>query len=449
MNRATLDRYDKDICGTAWTSPHARRLLDTICYEFGPRHMASKGLRAAQKFVASELRKLGATNVHDEKVDALAWRPGISHVEIASKPPRVLDSIQCVHSAAGKVTAPLVDAGLMTKDDLDRLGEKVRGAIMLYQGHSGYQPKLETPWCRVPEAQRRGAVGAINRSFYPGSGPEIQQVAVDRKVPMPVASVGSEHGSELMTMLKNGKVRARIETTGKTYRAQCRNVVADFGPARKTAEMIVLTAHLDCHHNSTGALDNLSGVVTILEILRALAPMRTKLKRMARIAIFTGEEYGFVGSRAYIKRHADELDRVKLDFNCDCIFPETSRGLAVMWSPIMRDVMDKMIQQTQCDVDIQNHYCQSSDYVPFMLAGVPAARPADFWDNFPANRMHSRFDTPDRIPTEWIRMNVMPFAQLLLRLLTAPKLPAVRNSPGKVHQLCTEEGVADSLRIFE
>ena len=89
MNRATLDRYDKNICGTVWTSPHARRLLDTICYEFGPRHTASKGLRAAQKFVASELRKLGATNVHDEKVDALAWRPGTSHVEIVSKRPRV------------------------------------------------------------------------------------------------------------------------------------------------------------------------------------------------------------------------------------------------------------------------------------------------------------------------------------------------------------------------
>ena len=450
MRTSTLERFDKEICGTVWTSPHARELLDSICYDFGTRPCASKGFRGAQQRVGGVLRKLGATKVHTEKVPVLAWRPGGSQVEILGRKARALDHIQCPHSAAATVTAPVVDAGLLTAEDLDDLGGKAEGAILLYQGHAGYKPKMQPPWNRVPDAQRRGAVGAINRSLYPGSGPEIQQVAVDRTVSMPVVSISREQGFELAALVREGKVKAKIETTGRTVKSQCSNLVADFGPARKTEEMIVITAHLDCHHNSTGALDNLSGVVTILEILRALAPMRAKFRRHLRIAIFTCEEYGYSGSRQYVKQHADELDRVRLDFNFDCIFPETGRGVAVMWSPVMRDVIEAALGQTQCRVEVQNHFCQSSDYLSFMTAGVPAARAADLWDSFPPNRMHTRYDTPDRIPTEWIRLNAMPFAQMLLRLLLDPKpLPAVRNSPEEVRALYEQEGIGDALRIFD
>jgi hypothetical protein len=120
----------------------------------------------------------------------------------------------------------------------------------------------------------------------------------------------------------------------------------------------------------------------------------------------------------------------------DCLFPETAKGVAVMWSPAMRAVIDAAIKDAGQEVDVRDHFCMSSDYFLFMMEGVPAARPADFWNSFPQGRMHTAVDTPDRIPTEWVCQNARVYAPMLARLLLDPRpLPAARRSKDEVAAL--------------
>ena len=111
----------------------------------------------------------------------------------------------------------------------------------------------------------------------------------------------------------------------------------------------------------------------------------------------------------------------------------------------MRDRIDFHLRQPQCRVEVRNHFCMSSNYLPFMLKGVAAARPADWKDSFPL-WSHTKLDTPAKVPVEWIRLNAMPFAQLMVRLLMDPDpLPRSRKSPEEVRYLIAEDAVAEDI----
>lgn len=213
--------------------------------------------------------------------------------------------------------------------------------------------------------------------------------------------------------------------------AECANLVAELGGSHE--EIIVLGAHCDTFYLNPGALDNLTGVLTLVETVRALAPLERDFKRKLRILIYTGEEYGFWGSRAYVEAHREELDRHRFVLNMDTLWPSTAEGMAVMWSPEMRDYFAATLAATTRRVDVRNLFCMSSDYLSFMLQGIPAARPADFHNCMPP-WSHTAIDTADKINPDWLRLNASVFAQVLVRMLTDPApLPAARLTPDQVH----------------
>ncbi len=125
--------------------------------------------------------------------------------------------------------------------------------------------------------------------------------------------------------------------------------------------------------------------------------------------------------------------------------------MAVIWAPEMRDYIDKNFRQMKCKVDVQNMFCMSSDYLPFMLAGVAAARPADVLDpNQPyPDISHTALDTSDRVPAEWITLNAMNFAKMLACMLTDPQpLPSERKTPQQVRALIDRDDVAEELIAY-
>jgi hypothetical protein len=81
-----------------------------------------------------------------------------------------------------------------------------------------------------------------------------------------------------------------------------------------------------------------------------------------------------------------------------------------------------------------------------MLAGVPAARPADWHNSFP-QWTHAVEDTDDEVPVAWLQSNALIYSRLLLKLLTDPGvLPARRNSSKKIKELVQRDGAAEALR---
>jgi len=450
MTGTDMEQLNREICGAVWTSPHPGRLMEALSYDIGPRPTGSKAMTQAQELVATVLRELGANNVRTELVDVVAWREAPSAVEIVSPIKHRIESYHHVRSLGETVSGPILHVGGGDENDLERVGKQLEGAIVLIQGHEPVGSKFTPLPVRLGEFVEAGAAGVITTCVDPLGCPAIELFGTSDDFPVPAVGISYEEGHRLAALTRDGKPQGRLEASGTSYHTTCVNLVADLGPVGMTKECIVLSAHVDSFYVNPGSFDNLTGVITLIEIARALAPLQSKFQRTLRLVLYTGEEYGFQGSKAYIQQHRDELDRTRFVFNMDSLFPPTAEGVAVMWSPTMRDYIDCAFSDTQCQVEVRDLFCMSSDYLPFMLEGIPTARPAQFDSTqaFPP-WSHTRLDTPDKVPDIWIRQNALTFAQMLARMLTDPApLPAHRKSPQEVNELIDKEGACEILRSY-
>ena len=85
------------------------------------------------------------------------------------------------------------------------------------------------------------------------------------------------------------------------------NTLAEIPGSSRKNELVMIGAHLDSWHSGTGASDNAAGVAVMMEAMRILKAIGVKPKRTVRIALWSGEEQGLVGSSEYVKQHFAEL----------------------------------------------------------------------------------------------------------------------------------------------
>jgi carboxypeptidase Q len=81
------------------------------------------------------------------------------------------------------------------------------------------------------------------------------------------------------------------------------NVVAEIAGTKKKDEVVMLGAHLDSWHSATGATDNAAGVAVMMEAMRILKALKLPLERTVRLALWSGEEQGLLGSKGYVQNH--------------------------------------------------------------------------------------------------------------------------------------------------
>lgn len=422
-------------------SPHPGRLMRTLCREIGPRPPGSAAMRQAQNFLRREWMGFEAANVQPEPVLLDGWKPGLAAVRMIAPFDRRFEGIQAIHSSSGTVCAPLIDGGTLAFADVQRLGEHAREAILMVDGHQISGGSFEPVQKRISLAEALGAAAVLLAGWHPVR-PSIQFL---NRARLPVISVAGATARKLRQLLRTKAVRLRLETAGQTRRVSCRNLIGELGP-RHATELLIACAHLDGFHLAPAALDNLSGVVTMTEIARVLAPYQRHFRRRLRFIAFTGEEHGFAGSKAYVRAHEAELDRTRFVFSLDCLFDSTARGVAVMGAPRWRAYIVTSLGRSPPRVEVRNRFCMSSDYLPFLLAGVPAARPADWHDSFPS-WTHTVLDTEARVPARWLKANATVGASILLRMLTDPKpLPSRRKRAAEVQELIRRENAAEALR---
>lgn len=441
-----LARMDGEICRHAWGDRDAAELLETLCTDIGPRPAGGEGMRRARVLLAARLARLGAAGIREEPVAVRHWRPGEAVVELRA--PRVQPFLcgQYLFTVPIDAELPLLDAGGGSPDEIARVATILPGHAVLMDGHIVSGRKYVAIRQRIDWACRAGAAAVITRSTPATGLPALDVAGMADEAPVACFSVSREGGAEMAAAARAGGARVYLRATGRSEAASCANLLADLGPEPLPREMLILGAHLDSYWNAPGAGDNLTGVVTMLEVARVLAPFRRHFRRVLRLVAYTAEEIGCLGSRAYVDAHRAELARVPLVMNMDTLFPSTARGLAVMWSPEMRDYCDGAFRQAGRQVDVRDLFCMSSDYFPFMLAGLPAMRPADWEDALPIE-WHSAADDLGHIRVDWVQHNAMVHAQLLARLLTDPRpLPARRLAGAEVAERLAAEEIDEWMR---
>ena len=162
-------------------------------------------------------------------------------------------------------------------------------------------------------------VKAILRNDHRGNGAIVfAEFAGNHKkgapIPPPTIALTPEHFNRL-ARLSEAMEDAEIELnlSAKIIESpETANVIAEIPGGEKADEVVMLGGHLDSWHAGTGATDNAAGCAVAMEAFRILKTLDLKLKRTVRLALWSGEEQGLYGSRAYVREHFGDPLTMKL-----------------------------------------------------------------------------------------------------------------------------------------
>jgi Zn-dependent M28 family amino/carboxypeptidase len=185
------------------------------------------------------------------------------------------------------------------------------------------------------------------------------------------------------------------------------NVVAEIPGGRKRDEVVILGAHLDSWTGGTGAADNAAGVAIMMESLRILKSLNLKMDRTVRMALWSAEEQGLLGSRAYVTEHyADratmalkpEHGKVSAYFNIDNGAGKL-RGVYLQNNDMVRPIFDAWIEPFKdmgmTTLSIRN--TGSTDHASFDAVGIPGFQFIQDPLEYATRTHHSSGDVYERI----------------------------------------------------
>lgn len=336
---------------------HRSQVMDTFGYlteEIGPRLSNSPAMARANAWTRGRFEQWGLVNVRDEAFDGFGrgWEFDSASVEMLG--PRVLP-LHALPKAwtpgtNGPVEGELVQVAIKTKADLDKYKGQLRGKIVLLDEAREYKRATEPDSRRHTEATladlhhfelprpataadrlkrtrefvERQELGEATRRFFADEG-VLAAIGISgwdngiirvtgggsRKAGEPVGVpelvMISEHYNPLVRALERKEtVRLRVNVDSRfTDQADQPgyNTVAEIRGSGKADEIVMLGAHMDSWHSGTGASDNAAGVAVMMEAMRILKAVGAKPKRTVRVALWSGEEQGLVGSQAYVAEH--------------------------------------------------------------------------------------------------------------------------------------------------
>jgi hypothetical protein len=152
--------------------------------------------------------------------------------------------------------------------------------------------------------------GAGNTLFAEGAG----LYSTSGESAPPSIKLSPEHYNRLLRLAEKG-IPVEIEfslTAHFTDNPPVANVLAEIPGGQKRDEVVMLGGHLDSWHSGTGATDNGAGCAVVLEAFRILKVLDLKMDRTIRLALWSGEEQGLHGSRAYVRDHFADPYKMEL-----------------------------------------------------------------------------------------------------------------------------------------
>ena len=412
--------------------------LEYLSDMIGQRLTGSENLKKANDWTKQRFTDYGLANPHLESwTIAHVWTRGTATARILTpaEHPLTIASYAWAANTDGPVRGPGVYVKAEKMEDLDQYKGKLKGAIvitsepiplpapdapapspaMVPYGDSfllvrplrpgekpfGFNPAFRKfLMARNEFFKKEGVLAGLTDSGKPDGLLNMtslggRQYAI---APIPAAFVTSEGYSLIWRLMKRGPVEVEVNITNTIgdRPATVYNTIAEIRGSEKPEEIVVLGAHLDSWDLGTGATDNGTGSMVVLEAARALQKSGLRPKRTIRFALFSGEEQGLNGSRAYVEAHRDEMSRVSA-----ALIHDTGTGrvtsISLMRNYAAREVMDTVVAPLRSLglLELSERWMTGSDHVPFDEAGVPGffciQDPAQYFETH-----HSQADTFDQ-----------------------------------------------------
>jgi carboxypeptidase Q len=186
------------------------------------------------------------------------------------------------------------------------------GAALVVDPSRGDGGNIFVQQATVPQAlptDPQALAALLNRD--PDAPRQVRAWDKDAPAFAPQVVLAIEHYNRLARMLQAGeRVRASfdIEAQFLDQDLTAANTVAEIPGTDLKDEVVMLGGHLDSWHGATGATDNAAGVAVMMEAVRILKALNLQPRRTIRIALWSGEEQGLLGSRAYVEQHFGKLE---------------------------------------------------------------------------------------------------------------------------------------------
>lgn len=383
--RVKIEQYRERasrIIGAALTSDVAYRRLAWLTDRIGHRLSGSKNLERAVEWAVAEMKRDGLDNVRAEKVLVPHWVRGAESLELLEPEPRRLDMLGLGNSIGTPPAGITAEAVVVRSfDELDALGEKVRGKVVVYNApFTTYGQTVAYRGSGASRAAKYGATAALVRSITPVSlqTPHTGALRYTEDSPqIPAAALTIEGAEMLQRMYDRGerpKVRLKMEARFLPD-AESANVVAELKGTEKPDEIVLVGGHYDSWDVGQGAHDDGGGCIAAWEVARLLKSLNLRPRRTIRVVLFTNEENGLRGGNAYRDAHKDEVGKHVLAIESDSgVYRPTGFGLSAQASPQARadfQEIAKLLSGIRADrIDPDGG---GADIGPIMREGVPGA----------------------------------------------------------------------------
>ena len=215
----------------------------------------------------------------------------------------------------------------------------------------------------------------------------------------------------------------RVYPEGKTSF----NTIAEIPGTDKGDEVIMSGGHLDSWHAATGATDNAIGCAIMMEAARILQTLGVKPRRTIRVALWSGEEQGLLGSQAYVKQHFGAFENPKPGyekfggyFNIDSGTGRV-RGAGVFGPPEAANIMRQILEPFKDDgvagaVASRSRALGGSDNTSFSQAGLPGIGMGQDPIEYGTHTWHTNLDTYERILEGDVKQDAVTVAWCIYQL---------------------------------
>jgi len=242
--------------------------------------------------------------------------------------------------------------------------------------------------------------------------------------PLPKVVLAAEHYNMIARLVERGvPVKLRVNVGSRFLEERNTvNVLAEIpgvDPALKD-QVVMLGGHLDSWHTGTGATDNADGAAVTMEAFRILRAIGAQPRRTIRLALWSGEEQGLLGSQKWVADHlagdAHLAERGKFDvyFNID-----PGKGPIYGWylenNAEAKPIFDAWLAPFKDLGAVRNvpQAIGSTDHVTFNRAGVPGFNVIQDYTGYDVREHHTNADTAERIDEKDLKQNAVLLASFL------------------------------------
>jgi carboxypeptidase Q len=368
MNRSQVMQtlsYLSDVIGPRLTaSPNMKRANEWTRDQLTKWGLQNAHLEAWGPFGRGwSLKRFSAQVIEPQDIPLIAypkaWSPGTTGVLSADVVYVDAQNEADLEKFKGKLNGKIVLTAPMreVKAHFDPLGSRMNekdllaladapeprpgGGRGLFQGNPAFRAAAQFAGAKLRFFQAEGAAMLIDPSRGDGGTIFVQSASVPPPAPDPNATTPArpapaydknapkitpqlvlaiEQYNRIARMLQAGepvKISVDLDVAWQDADPMGYNTIAEIPGTDLKDEIVMLGGHMDSWHSGTGATDNGAGVSVAMEAVRMIQSLGLKPRRTIRIALWTGEEQGLLGSRAYVAEHFGSMQR-----------PATSSALA-------------------------------------------------------------------------------------------------------------------------